>query len=839
MAAPQFILLITRELADEKHRPLLIGVILAPLFLIVGILLLIVGGLSFFATTLGTFLTEDTSLVGETVAAMDKARDAYVEEQMALYRQRTDLNGKPYRNVVLQWENGFSNNDKEILTIVSCYYEQDWEIDMSDLASWAVLKSISFTTRERGPYSCGGCRSRKVCDGHPDGNGGTYHHSDDAADCDNYHTVTYCPGDHYDLYVTATLPGCQTWNDEAGATEQTIARWDDLVDLSYTGSSAVMQQYQQAVRMATLNEDWEGWSELNVEWSKVLFQTDWQELYGVTITQVGITDSGSYTPDDSFTGNLPGSGNGTFILPLASYSYISCHFGEADGWTGAPHGGMDFAAAYGTPIFAVADGVVVKAGWHNSWGNYVKIYHGVVDGNQIYTLYAHCSSLGVSAGQTVTQGQTIAAVGSTGDSTGNHLHFEVYVNGARVDPEGWLLQEVMREILEAYYEPQFSNHSHGFRPNRGCHTALQEIQIWKGTRWFIEGDISKYFDTIDHDVLLKILEKNIHDGRFLRLISNMLKAGYLDDWKFNQTISGTPQGGVISPLLANIYLNEFDQWLENTLIPQYTKGKRQKSNPAYNRMNAEISKARKNRDIQTAHKLEVERRNIPSVDPYDENYRRCRYVRYADDFLIGFTGSKADAEEIKAAMHNFLENELHLELSQEKTLITNASSQAAKFLGYEIKAQRANDYIDPKGRRGANGAIALLVPAKVIESKCQSFKRNGKVTHRNALLQDDDFSIVQQFQAEYRGLVQYYILAQNLSWFSTLYWVMETSLLKTLACKHRSSMKKQKKKYRTTTTSTSGKEVPCLQVVVPRPGKKPLVATWGGILPCPQAQSHY
>ena len=392
-----------------------------------------------------------------------------------------------------------------------------------------------------------------------------------------------------------------------------------------------------------------------------------------------------------------------------------------------------------------------------------------------------------------------------------------------------LLQEVMREILEAYYEPQFSNHSHGFRPNRGCHTALQEIQIWKGTRWFIEGDISKYFDTIDHDVLLKILEKNIHDGRFLRLISNMLKAGYLDDWKFNQTISGTPQGGVISPLLANIYLNEFDQWIENTLIPQYTKGKRQKSNPVYNRMNAEISKARKNGDMQTAHKLEVERRNIPSVDPYDENYRRCRYVRYADDFLIGFTGSKADAEEIKAVMHNFLENELHLELSQEKTLITNASSQAAKFLGYEIKAQKANDYIDPKGRRGANGAIALFVPAKVIESKCQSFKRNGKVTHRNELLQEDDFSIVQQFQAEYRGLIQYYILAQNLSWFSTLYWVMETSLLKTLACKHRSSMKKQKKKYRTTTTSTSGKEVPCLQVVVPRPSKKPLVATWGGI----------
>lgn len=388
-----------------------------------------------------------------------------------------------------------------------------------------------------------------------------------------------------------------------------------------------------------------------------------------------------------------------------------------------------------------------------------------------------------------------------------------------------LLQEVMREILEAYYEPQFSTHSHGFRPNRGCHTALQEIQVWKGTRWFIEGDISKYFDTIDHAVLLKILEKNIHDGRFIRLVSNMLKAGYLEDWKFNQTISGTPQGGVISPLLANIYLNEFDQWIEKVLIPNNTRGKRQKANPVYSRMNAEISKARKRGDIQTAHRLEVERRGIPSVDPYDENYRRCRYVRYADDFLIGFTGSKADAEKIKAEMHGFLKQELHLELSEEKTLITSASSQAAKFLGYEIKAQRCNDYIDPKGRRGANGAIALLVPARVIEDKCRSFMRYGKVTHRNALLHDDDFSIVQRFQQEYRGLVQYYVLAQNLSWFSKLYWTMETSLLKTLACKHRSSIKKQKAKYKTTTTSTSGKTVHCLQVVVERPGKKPLVAT--------------
>lgn len=392
-----------------------------------------------------------------------------------------------------------------------------------------------------------------------------------------------------------------------------------------------------------------------------------------------------------------------------------------------------------------------------------------------------------------------------------------------------LLQEVVRMILEAYYEPQFSEHSHGFRPNRGCHTALQEIQTWKGTRWFIEGDISKYFDTIDHEILLKLLGANIHDGRFIRLIGNMLKAGYVEDWKFNQTISGTPQGGVISPLLANIYLNQFDQWVDTVLIPKYTKGKRQKSNPAYNRLTAEIEKCRKAGDTKTAHQLVLKRRELPSVDTHDSTYSRFRYVRYADDFLIGFTGSKTEAEEIKAAIGEFMRENLKLTLSLEKTLITNASSQAAKFLGYEIKAQRANDYIDPKGRRGVNGAIALFVPAKLIEEKCASYMRHGKATHRNNLLQDDDFTIVQTYQQEYQGIVQYYALAQNLSWFSKLYWYMETSLLKTLACKHRLSINKVKAKYKSTTTSTTGKTVPCLKVVVERPGRKPLVAIWGGI----------
>lgn len=393
-----------------------------------------------------------------------------------------------------------------------------------------------------------------------------------------------------------------------------------------------------------------------------------------------------------------------------------------------------------------------------------------------------------------------------------------------------LLQEVIRMILEAYYEPQFSDSSHGFRPQRGCHTALSEIQTWKGTKWFVEGDISKYFDTIDHDVLLKILSKNINDNRFLRLIENLLKAGYLEDWKFNKTISGTPQGGVISPLLANIYLNEFDSWVENVLIPKYTKGKRQKANPEYSHINKEIAKCKQNGDFLTAKKLKIARRNISSIDTKNANYRRLRYVRYADDFILGFTGSKQEAEEIKVEIGEWLKTALKLNLSQEKTLITHASTTFARFLGYDIKVQMADDYVDKTGRRGANGVIALFVPSSVIEKKCTDYMKNGKTIHIGKLLQDDDFSIVQRFGAEYRGIVQYYLMAQNVSWLSKLHWIMQGSLLKTLAFKHKSSMNKIKKKYACEITDkTSGKTLKCIQVIVERKDKKPLIAQFGGI----------
>ncbi len=151
-----------------------------------------------------------------------------------------------------------------------------------------------------------------------------------------------------------------------------------------------------------------------------------------------------------------------------------------------------------------------------------------------------------------------------------------------------LLQEVIRSILEAYYEPQFRDCSHGFRPQRGCHTALLRVaQKGRGTKWFIEGDLRACFDKIDHSILLDILREQFHDNRFIRLIERLLKAGYLEDWKYNQTYSGVPQGSIVSPILANLVLDRLDKYIEEEIIPQYTQGKRRRANPPYVRLTSD------------------------------------------------------------------------------------------------------------------------------------------------------------------------------------------------------------------------------------------------------------
>ncbi len=195
-----------------------------------------------------------------------------------------------------------------------------------------------------------------------------------------------------------------------------------------------------------------------------------------------------------------------------------------------------------------------------------------------------------------------------------------------------LLQEVIRMILEAYYEPQFSDRSHGFRPNRGCHTALREVtDAWGGTTWFIEGDFSGCFDSIDHEVLLAILAENIHDGRFVRLIANLLSTGYLENWQYNATLSGTPQGAVVSPILSNVYLNRLDRFVEQTLLPSFNRGVQRKPNPTYMRLAGLAYYYRKRRGLEKARNLRREMQRLPSKDTTDPNFRRLQYVRYADD----------------------------------------------------------------------------------------------------------------------------------------------------------------------------------------------------------------
>src|SRR5256714_7657119 len=195
---------------------------------------------------------------------------------------------------------------------------------------------------------------------------------------------------------------------------------------------------------------------------------------------------------------------------------------------------------------------------------------------------------------------------------------------------GKLVGEVVRLLLEAYYEPGFSDRSHGFRKGRGCHTALREIrETWSGTTWFIEGDIRDCFGSLDQEILVGILAEKIHDQRFLRLVRNMLRAGYLEDWEYHETLSGCPQGGVVSPVLSNIYLHKLDEFVERELIPQYTRGERRKVNPEYNRGKARQNYARKHGDRAKVRDLEKQLRTLPSRDTMDPGYRRLKHSRYA------------------------------------------------------------------------------------------------------------------------------------------------------------------------------------------------------------------
>jgi group II intron reverse transcriptase/maturase len=393
-----------------------------------------------------------------------------------------------------------------------------------------------------------------------------------------------------------------------------------------------------------------------------------------------------------------------------------------------------------------------------------------------------------------------------------------------------LVQEVLRLILEAYYEPQFSDRSHGFRPGRGCHTALKEVhRTWNGTTWFIEGDIAAYFDSLDHQVLLAILAEKIHDGRLLALIGDLLKAGYLEDWRFNATLSGTPQGGVVSPILANIYLDRFDTWVEQTLLPTYNRGAQRSRNLANRRLIGlayEWSRRGRHREAAV---LREQAKHLPTYDPRDPQYRRLRYVRYADDFLFGFAGPRSEAEDIKRLIGQFLRDTLKLELSEEKTLVTHARTGSARFLGYEVSVLQNDTARTATGRRRFNGVIGLKMPVDVVAKKSAPYLHRNKPVHRPGWLQDSVLSTMERYQAAFRGLANYYRMAYNLHRLNRLKWVLETSLTKTLAAKLRLSVRQVYRRLGTIHQTPDGPRKG-LQVVVERGADKaPLVGRWGGI----------
>ena len=385
--------------------------------------------------------------------------------------------------------------------------------------------------------------------------------------------------------------------------------------------------------------------------------------------------------------------------------------------------------------------------------------------------------------------------------------------------EDKLVQEVVRLLLEAIYEGHFEGTSHGFRPHRSCHTALGMIQkSFAGAKWFIEGDIKGFFDNIDHNVLISILRERISDERFLRLIRKFFNAGYVEDWKYNKTYSGTPQGGIISPILANIYLDKFDKYIKE-YAAKFRKGDRRSINPEYWRLNNKKNwlkkKLQKTSDEQIRKsylyeiaQLSKQMLSTPHKDAMDADFRRLQYVRYADDFLISVIGSKSECETIKADITQFMREQLKLELSDEKTLITHAQDKA-KFLGYEIfirKSDAVKRNKDGVLKRDFNGAVVLTLNSAVIQKKLTEYNalevRNidgkdiwwSKPRRYMTPMKPED--ILAQYNAEIRGLYNYYSLAANVSKeCASFAFIMKMSMFKTLGWKLNTSARKVRQKY--------------------------------------------
>ena len=385
-----------------------------------------------------------------------------------------------------------------------------------------------------------------------------------------------------------------------------------------------------------------------------------------------------------------------------------------------------------------------------------------------------------------------------------------------------IVQEVIRLILECIYDspdgPYFSDTSHGFRPNRSCHTALREMRgKWPAMNWFVEGDIQSCFDAIDHGVLVRVLRKKIRDERFLNLIWKLLRAGYLDLREARQdSLAGTPQGGLASPILANVYLHELDEKVEEIRLRLERGGKRKHRNPLWRKLSEQKRHLVKKGATRTKEFRELIQRirSIPAVEVNDPNFIRIKYLRYADDWIVGICGPRTLAEQVKEELKTFLGQHLKLTLSEEKTRITHARKEQAHFLGTRIAIGREgiqrvvttnNGSGRPIKRRSTGSEIVMMAPKEELVKKLHSkgfCTASGWPTTKLGWIHLDVDQILMLYNGINRGIQNYYRFTDNFSQLSQIQYILKFSLAKTLAAKYKCSVRQVFKRFGKTPSVT-------------------------------------
>jgi group II intron reverse transcriptase/maturase len=332
--------------------------------------------------------------------------------------------------------------------------------------------------------------------------------------------------------------------------------------------------------------------------------------------------------------------------------------------------------------------------------------------------------------------------------------------------EDRIVQQSLLFLLEAIFEKTFSDKNHGFRPKKGVHTACKNIRQWKGISWFVEGDIVNFFDAIDHQKLMCLISQRIKDQQVIDLLWKILRTNIIIDGKSHTVHTGVPQGAVISPLLSNVYLHEFDVFVDS-LKTELDTEKTTERNPEYIKAKSLLRSKKGVEKKRGYHEL---RKIKSSVRVGLKLY----YIRYADDWLIGIWGSREDSVKVKKRIKTFLKNELSLELSVEKTKITHAGKQKAHFLGYDIYSPTPKESFFAKGsvkKRASHVSIYIDAPYAKIKERFIKEKfitvKNDKwlinaVTH---WINYNHAEILYRYNWIIKGYLNYYSHVNNLHIF--------------------------------------------------------------------------